>query len=74
MGVIQKIALNNGNTATTHTIAASTMGICDTAADTAAKTTTITGLVLAQGLTISLSLTNGNSAASPTLSINGGSS
>lgn len=74
MGVIQKIALNNGNVATTHTIAASTMGICNTAANTAAKTTRITDLILAQGLTISLCLTFGNSAASPTLSINEGSS
>ena len=74
MGVIQKIAISNGNIATTHTIAASTIGVCNTAVDTAAKTTTITDLRLANGLTISLSLTYGNSAASPTLSINGGTS
>lgn len=72
MGVIQKIALNNGNIATTHTIAASTMGVCNTAVDTAAKTTTITDLRVTAGLTISLCLTYGNSAASPTLSVNSG--
>lgn len=68
MGVIQKIAINN----ITHTIAASTIGICETATSTAAKTTAIPDLKVAAGLTISLSLTHGNSAVSPTLSVNSG--
>lgn len=72
MGVIQKIAVNNNGSATTHTIAASTMGVCSTAAATAAKTTTITDLNITDGLTIAISFTNGNSAESPTLSINSG--
>ena len=72
MGVIQKIALSNGNTTTTHTIAASTIGVCNTAVGTAAKTITIADLRVTNGLTISLSLTYGNSAASPTLSVNSG--
>lgn len=45
---------------------------CSTAAATAAKTISITGGVLKAGNIYAISMTHGNSAADPTLSINGG--
>lgn len=47
-------------------------GTVATAAGTAAKTVTISGYTLATGDTLSLSFTNGNSAGTCTLAVNGG--
>lgn len=44
--------------------------VCATAADTAAKTATITGFSLATGSQVTIKFTNGNTAANPTLEIN----
>ncbi len=51
----------------------SSYGVCDTAADTAAKTATIGGSIasLDAGVRVSIKFTHTNTAANPTLSING---
>ena len=54
----------NGTAAITH------FGTCSTAADTVAKTVSLTGFSLVTGARIAVKFTNGNTAASPTLSVN----
>ena len=49
----------------------STYGTCTTAAATAAKVVTLAGFTLFKGATISVLFTYANSAASPTLNVNG---
>lgn len=46
-----------------------TYGTCSTAADTAAKTVSITGFVLVKGAVVNVTFTNANTAANPTLNI-----
>lgn len=46
-------------------------GTCSTAAGTAAKTVTLAGFTLVTGARISVKFTNANTAASPTLNVNG---
>lgn len=46
-------------------------GICDTAAATSAKTVSINGFALYDGVCVTVRFTNGNTAASPTINING---
>lgn len=45
-------------------------GTCSTAAETAAKTVAITGFSLVKGATVTVSFTNSNTAANPTLNVN----
>ena len=44
---------------------------CDVAIGTAAKTATISGVDLTEGTQVRIKFTNGNSAATPTLNVNG---
>lgn len=46
-------------------------GVCTTAAGTAAKTVNISGFALYAGVTISVTFQYGNTAASPTINVNG---
>lgn len=66
-GLIQKIKSGN----TTHNIASSAYGVCETAAGTAAKTVDMTGFTLLEGTTIHIKFNNANTAPSPTLNVNG---
>lgn len=61
-----KIA-SNDNTA----IAASAYGICETPAATVAKEVDMSGFVLTEGVSIHVKFTNTNTAANPTLNVNG---
>ena len=61
-----KIA-SNGNTA----IAASAYGICETPAATVAKVVDMSGFVLTEGVSIHVKFTYSNTAANPTLNVNG---
>lgn len=46
-------------------------GICNTAAATAAKTVSVNGFALYNGVCVTIRFTNGNTAAAPTINING---
>lgn len=70
MGVINKVVLDG----TTHTIAASALAICDTAAASSAKVATVSGnqaFTLIEGTTIQVKFEYSNTATNPTLNING---
>ena len=70
MGVINKVVLDG----TTHTIAASALAICDTAAASSAKVATVSGnqtFTLIEGTTIQVQFKYANTATNPTLNING---
>ena len=70
MGVINKVVLDG----TTHTIAASALAICDTAAASSAKVATVSGnqaFTLIEGTTIQVQFKYANTATNPTLDING---
>jgi len=65
-GLVEQVKVGN----TTHNLASTAYGICDTAAGTAEKTVNMTGFYLTKGVTVHIKFTNANSAASPTLNIN----
>ena len=70
MGVINKVVLDG----TTHTIAASALAICNTAAASSAKVATVSGnqtFTLIEGTTIQVQFKYANTATNPTLNING---
>ena len=67
-GYIGKINPGNG---TNYAIGSTAYGVCDTAANTAAKTVDMTGFTLVTGATVHIKFTYGNSATNPTLNING---
>lgn len=55
-----------------HPIAASLYGVCDTAADTAAKIVTLANFdALIPGVVIAIRFTNANTALNPTMNVNG---
>lgn len=66
-GVISAVNVNDGN----YKIASSAYGICSTAASTTAKTVAIDGFALVDGVTIHVKFSTTNSAANPTLNVNG---
>ena len=66
-GYIGKMNPGDG---TQHSLGSTAFGVCDTAADTVAKTVDMTGFTLITGATIHVQFTNGNNAASPTLNVN----
>lgn len=47
------------------------IGTCSTASATAEKAVTLSGFVLATGVTIQVTFTNANTATTPTLNVNG---
>ena len=53
-----------------YSLGSTAYGVCDTAADTVAKTVDMTGFTLMTGATIHVQFTNGNNAYSPTLNVN----
>lgn len=61
----------NPGDGTNYAIGSTAYGVCDSAADAAAKTVDMTGFKLIQGATIHVKFTNGNSASDPTLNVNG---
>lgn len=68
MGFVSKVQIEN----TKYPIGASLYGTCDTAANTAAKVVSLEQLdALVTGTTIRIKFLNSNTAANPTLSING---
>lgn len=67
-GYVGKVDPGNG---TQYAVGSTAYGVCDTAADTAAKVVDMTGFTLLTGATIHVKFTNDNSAASPTLNVNG---
>lgn len=67
-GYITSVKVNSG---AIQNIGSSAYGVCETAAGTAAKTVDMTGFVLTTGATIHVKFTNSNTAASPTLNVNG---
>lgn len=71
MSYLSKIKLPNNNEYFLRDKEAHWYGTVDTAAATAAKSTTITGLTPTIGSKIILTFTYGNTAAAPTLSVNG---
>lgn len=67
-GIIAQIKTEN----TTHNIAASAYGICDTSASTPAKTVDMTGFKLntgVVGITITVKFIYSNTASNPTLNV-----
>lgn len=69
MGTIGKIKQGS----TTHLVASTAYGTCDTAAATAAKVATIQdsqAFTLMTGVTVHIKMTNANGVASPTLNVN----
>lgn len=66
-GMIEQIQPGN----TPYAIASTAYGECTVNAETKAKTVEMTGFVLKQGVTIHIKFTNANTAASPTLNVNG---
>ena len=67
-GIIAQIKTDS----TTHNIAASAYGVCDTAANTPAKTVEMTGFKLNSGvvgITITVKFTYSNTVANPTLNV-----
>ena len=73
MSYISHIQTKENNSTVNNPIAIP-FGTCSTAKATAAKTVSITNFpsTLETGMQINVKFTNGNSAASPTLSINNG--
>ena len=67
-GLIQKVDPGNS---TQYSIASTAYGVCETAADTTAKTVDMTGFTLIEGTTVHIRFVNKNTAANPTLNING---
>lgn len=67
-GLIQKV--NPGND-TQYSIASTAYGYCQTAAATAAKVVDMTGFTLLEGTTIHVKFQYANTAANPTLNVNG---
>lgn len=68
VGLIQQVQINDGDI---NNIASTAYGICNTSANAAAKTTTISGFELITGTTIYVKFTNNNTAESPTLNVSG---
>lgn len=66
-GVVEKIKTGG----TSHAIASTAYGYCETIASEAAKTVDMTGFELNEGVTIHVKFANANTAASPTLNVNG---
>ena len=67
--LIEQIKLNTETDAAN--IASTAYGVCETAADTAAKTVEMTGFKLVNGVTIHVKFNNTNSVKNPTLNVNG---
>jgi len=67
-GLIEQVQINNG---TVHNLASTAYGECSTGNNTAAKTVEMTGFALVTGVTVHIKFINENTAASPTLNING---
>lgn len=65
-GIIEKI--NDGGT--THSIASTAYGYCETAANQAAKVVDMTGFKLYEGITIHVKFQYENTASNPTLNVN----
>ena len=67
-GLIQKVDPGNG---TQYSVASTAYGYCETAAGTAAKVVDMTGFTLIEGTTIHVKFNEKNTAANPTLNVNG---
>ena len=66
-GLVQKIKSGD----TTHGVASTAYGVCEIAASEPAKTVDMTGFTLLEGTTLHIKFNNSNTAASPTLNVNG---
>lgn len=69
-GVVQNINIGGSN-GTSHAIASTAYGYCETEAATAAKVVDMTGFKLNEGITIHVKFKYANTATSPTLNVNG---
>ena len=65
------ITAENLNDIQDEIIGTTSYAVCSTAATTAAKTADITNFVLAEGRTVKIKFANANTAANPTLNVNG---
>ena len=65
-GMIEKLTINS----TTHAIASTAYGYCETPAATQIKDVDMTGFVLYEGVTVHIKFANANTAANPKLKFN----
>ena len=66
-GLIEQVQIGT----TMHSLASTAYGVCQTTSGTAEKQVPITGFVLAEGVTIHVKFLYANTAASPTLNVEG---